>query len=313
MVVTSAAARSSVVANPDMTGINTERQGRPDAEVCRGGLWWLDASACGTGGHSGRQRLQDAGLGVTTGARVVQARRRPSREIAVNHSGSSSWEELTFDFTGVSGTITGITLIFDLGVAGDAAGDPNNWTFYFDGIVLESPDTGGGGGGASGELTVNGDFETGDSTGWQEFPNGGTIMVTGPGSDVGGPASAFAGNLDASGQAIGVTLKQANLAAGGLTPGQQVTVSFDWKGSDAIGGVVDVRLLSELSGGGVSQEDIILGGAGFPANWTAFAPVNITIGPDVSGGVTLQFTAICGGDPGCVSSIDIDNVSVTAQ
>jgi len=302
----------TVIDNPDASGINTSakvgQMQKFAGEVFGGSTIQLAAQVDIPAGSVFKMQVW-ASRQVPV---LFKLEGGPVAEIAVNHSGSSSWEELTFDFTGVSGTITGITLIFDLGVAGDAAGDPNNWTFYFDGIVLESPDTGGGGGGASGELTVNGDFETGDTTGWQEFPNGGIIMVTGPGSDVGGPASAFAGNLDASGQAIGVTLKQANLAAGGLTPGQQVTVSFDWKGSDAIGGVVDVRLLSELSGGGVSQEDIILGGAGFPSNWTALGPVNITIGPDVSGGITLQFTAICGGDPGCVSSIDIDNVSVTA-
>ena len=106
------------------------------------------------------------------------------------------------------------------------------------------------------------------------------------------------------------TLKQANLGAGQLTPGQQVTVSFDWKGTDAAGGVVDVVLFSELSGGGVSQTDAILGGAGFPADWTTVGPLDITIGPDVSGGITLQFTAICGGVAGCNSDIFIDNVSI---
>jgi hypothetical protein len=90
-----------------------------------------------------------------------------------------------------------------------------------------------------------------------------------------------------------------------------VTVSFDWKGTDASGGVVDVVLFSELSGGGVSQTDPILGGAGFPADWTTVGPLNITVGPDVSGGITLQMTAICGGAAGCTSNIFFDNVSIT--
>ena len=158
-------------------------------------------------------------------------------------------------------------------------------------------------------LAVNGDFETGDFTGWEQFPNGGTISIVSPGA--GGAGSA--GSADASGMAIGVTLKQANLGAGTLTPGQQVTVNFDWRGTDGVGGVVDVRLLSEVSGGGVSQEDIILGGAAFPADWTSITPAVINIGPDVSGGISLQFTAICGGDPSCVSTISIDNVSIVAN
>jgi len=52
-------------------------------------------------------------------------------------TGSSSWEELCFDFAGSTDgeDATGITVIFDLGTVGDAAGDPDNWTFYFDGIA----------------------------------------------------------------------------------------------------------------------------------------------------------------------------------
>jgi len=42
-------------------------------------------------------------------------------------------------------------------------------------------------------------------------------------------------------------------------------------------------------------------------------PLTINLGPDVSGGVTLQFTAICGAVAGCVSDIFIDNVSIVAN
>jgi len=166
---------------------------------------------------------------------------------------------------------------------------------------------GGGGGGATGELAVNGGFESGDFTGWETSPNGGTITIT-PDSSAG----SFAANLNIT-AAGNPTLKAANLGAGALTPGQQVTVSFDWKGTDANGGVVDVRLFSELSGGGVSATEIILEGAGFPADWTTVGPLTITTGPDVSGGVTLQFTAICGAVAGCVSDIYVDNVSIVAN
>lgn len=166
---------------------------------------------------------------------------------------------------------------------------------------------GGGGGGATGELAINGDFETGDLSGWETSPNGGTITTTADSA-----AGAFAANLNIT-AAGNPTLKAANLGAGELTPGQQVTVSFDWKGSDANGGVVDIRLFSELSGGGVSATEIIREGAGFPADWTTIGPLTITTGPDVSGGVTLQFTAICGAVAGCVSDVYIDNVSIVAN
>jgi len=166
---------------------------------------------------------------------------------------------------------------------------------------------GGGGGGATGELAVNGDFETGDLSGWELSPNGGTITTTNDSS-----AGAFAVNLNIT-AAGNPTLKAANLGAGTLVPGQQLTVSFDWKGSDANGGVVDVRLFSELSGGGVSATEVIREGAGFPPDWTTVGPLVINAGPDVSGGVSLQFTAICGAVVGCVSDIYIDNVSIVAN
>jgi len=179
-----------------------------------------------------------------------------------------------------------------------------NGTIFLDNLHFTT--TGGGGPGPDGELAVNGDLETGDLSGWTIFDNGGTVAISSPGAS----SSGFAINADASGQPIGVTIKQANLGAGLLTPGQTVTVTFDWMGTDAIGGVVDVVLFSELSGGGVSATAPILGGAGFPAAWTTVGPMDITVGPDVSGGVTLQLTAICGGDPGCVSNIFFDNVSI---
>ena len=176
-----------------------------------------------------------------------------------------------------------------------------------------SGDTSGGGNGecvrpavaAGADLATNGNFETGDFTCWQEFPNGGTISLSDPLN-----GSLFAGKLDASGQPVGVTLKQANLGAGELAAGQTVQVTFDWKGTAAAGGVVDIRLLSELAAGGVSKEDIIQGGGVFPADWTTVGPLDLVLGPDVSGGITLQFTAICGGDAGCVSVLEIDNVSI---
>ena len=181
-----------------------------------------------------------------------------------------------------------------------------NGTIFLDNIYFTT--AGGGGGPAAGELAVNGDVETGDLTGWTTFLNGGSITVVADNGPSAAGSSAINMNVTIPGNP---TLKQANLAAGQLTPGQQVTVTFDWKGSDASGGVVDAVLFSELAAGGVSQTDPILSGAGFPANWTTVGPLNINIGPDVSGGITLQFTAICGGDAGCLSDIFIDNVSIT--
>ena len=60
-------------------------------------------------------------------------------ERIATHSGSSGWEDLTFDFTGFTGEgEREIVVIFDNGVVGDAAGDATNWTFYYDDIALQA-------------------------------------------------------------------------------------------------------------------------------------------------------------------------------
>jgi hypothetical protein len=209
---------------------------------------------------------------------------------------TTEWQSYTYNLTAVADIGTADSrVLFDMGGVTS--------TVEIDDVSLSVADAGGGGG-ATGELAVNGGFESGDFTGWETSPNGGTITITTDSS-----AGDFAANLNIT-AAGNPTLKAANLGAGAIAPGQQITVSFDWKGSDANGGVVDIRLFSELSGGGVSATEIIREGAGFPANWTTVGPLIITTGPDVSGGVTLQFTAICGAVAGCVSDVYIDNVSI---
>ncbi|MFB1035584.1 MAG: hypothetical protein QMC38_09570, partial [Sinobacterium sp.] len=76
-------------------------------------------------------------------------------EVTAVHGGSG-WEELRFDFTGISGTgTTGITLIFDNGTMGDAAGNAVDWTFYFDDLILpEASGSGDGGGETDSGLTA---------------------------------------------------------------------------------------------------------------------------------------------------------------
>jgi hypothetical protein len=69
----------------------------------------------------------------------------------LNHTGSSTWEELCFDFTGqtVPPPVVALTIIFDLGVLGGAAVNPDNWTFYYDDIEQVTSCAGAGGGGTS--------------------------------------------------------------------------------------------------------------------------------------------------------------------
>ncbi len=231
--------------------------------------------------------------------------------------GNDTQGELTFDSGSTPALTQGSWVSLDIALADlQAAGlgsladlnqivlDPtaDGSTVYVDNVYFYSDS----GGGASGELAVNGDLETGDFTGWEVFENLGTIAISTPGEG----GSTYAANLTAT-VPTAATFKQSNLAAGSLTPGQTVTVTFDWRGTDAAGGVVDAKLFSEIGGGGISQTDQILSGGGFPADWTTVGPLDITIGPDVSGGITLEISAICGGAAGCNSDIFIDNVSIT--
>ena len=79
------------------------------------------------------------------------------------------------------------------------------------------------------------------------------------------------------------------------------------------GGVVFAEFFSELSGGGTSKAEIFTGGPLTPdPDWTSYS-FNTTLGPDVSGGVTLQLKASCGPVPGCGVDVFFDNVSITTQ
>jgi hypothetical protein len=178
----------------------------------------------------------------------------------------------------------------------------------------------GAGAAQAASLGTNGNLETGafDSAGsnWVVFPNGGSAGIIAPGSDASGPASKFAIEAVAV-PGVGATIKFANVGAGVLTSNQAFTVNFDRKGSTAgISGGLDIRIFSELSGGGVSQTTILASGAQAtaPAEWTSFGIQNLNTGAgDVGGGVTVEFTAICGGVEGCSSSLAIDDVVITAD
>jgi len=171
----------------------------------------------------------------------------------------------------------------------------------------------GGGPGPGGELTVNGDFETGDTTGWEFFPNDGTFNATQAQSNGG----AWSGNLVASVPAGGgppsfPVIKQANIGVGSVQPNSSCDISFDLFGSvSGAGGVFFAEFFSELSGGGTSSSVILGGGPLFPSGtWTNYA-YNTPTGNDVSGGVTLQLKTDCGANAGCTVDAYIDNVSVT--
>ncbi len=196
------------------------------------------------------------------------------------------------DFTGVD-TATG--LLFETDNTAAAAFQFLLTDFGFSGTA--------GGGGA---LVTNGDFEAGNLDDWETFDNGGTITLVSPGA--GGGGSAVNLNVIAPGNP---TLKQTGIGVGTLGPNEPFAISFDWRGSAANGGVIDFQVFSEQAGGGVTKADLVQGGDAFPADWTTVGPLNFTTAADVSGGLTVQITAICGGAAGCVSDLFIDNIVIT--
>ncbi len=162
------------------------------------------------------------------------------------------------------------------------------------------------------ELVDNGGFETGDFSGWEQFTNDGSQMI----STFNPSTGTFSANLSITGPAPGNTLiKSANRGVGVVSAGDEVTITFDARGTVANGGVAFAEFFSELDGGGVSSAEI-LGGAPLALNsdpmvWTTFTYTAIA-GADVSGGVTLQFAVICGAVTDCISDIYFDNVSMSA-
>ncbi len=161
------------------------------------------------------------------------------------------------------------------------------------------------------DIAVNGDVETGDFTGWDTFDNGGTVSISTDNPSGG----VYSINLNGSGGPNNPVAKNANIGVGVITPGAEVTISFDIRGSATAGGVLFVELFSEIAGGGVSESQILGGAPLFPdadsSIWTNYS-FTTTVGPDVSGGISVQFAAICGADAGCVSNYYVDNLTVKA-
>ena len=161
------------------------------------------------------------------------------------------------------------------------------------------------------DIAVNGDFETGDFTGWVQFPGslgeaGQTIVAGNPGSAARLLETAPAANI----------IKHANLLPGEWTEGQQIDIQFDIRGTAGAGGVLFAEMFSELEGGGTSKSEILGGGPLFPNAdpnvWTTYN-FSSTVGPDSSGGITLQFNSACAPVVDCIADYTIDNVIINAD
>ncbi|MDX2506101.1 MAG: VPLPA-CTERM sorting domain-containing protein [Gammaproteobacteria bacterium] len=157
------------------------------------------------------------------------------------------------------------------------------------------------------DIADNGGFETGDTSGWTVFGGGGVSTVnpssglySGQGTCIGGPCD--------------VLFKNANKGIGVAQAGGSITINFDYRGTQADGGVIFAELFSELDGGGVSKTELLFGGPLFGAGdvWQT-ASITTTLGADVLGGVTLQLKSSCGAAATCVSDAYFDNVQMLVE
>ncbi len=156
-------------------------------------------------------------------------------------------------------------------------------------------------------FATNGGFETGDTSGWTSFAIGSqTFAITGDAN-----TGAFAGELfnDFLGQPLAV--KQANIGVGSINPGDAINISFAAKGSGTVGGEAFAEFFSELTGGGVSSTELLGGGPLALTDTYQTFNFSTVAGPDVSGGVTLQFNAAAGAAIGSTSRLFIDDVSIS--
>ena len=99
------------------------------------------------------------------------------------------------------------------------------------------------------------------------------------------------------------------MAAGLLTPGATVTVSYDLFGSvSGPGGVFITELFSEFAGPGATNE--ILSPNAVPSGTWQNISYTTNLGANVDGGLSLLFKADCGAAAGCTVDAFIDNVVI---
>ena len=193
-------------------------------------------------------------------------------------------------------------VLFDMGA--------DTGVVVIDNVSLFCDDCDGGGGnppGTGDNLAANGDFETGDDTGWLLFQNGGTATL----DDTVNNGGSWSGKL-ATGGASNPAFKQERIGAGTVAAGDVVQIQFDHIGAvDGEGGVFNVLLFGEGAGGAVPFTHVFSPAPTLAGSWTTFTGTFTIPAVDVSEGISFLIETVCGGAPGCSVSANIDNVTVT--
>lgn len=128
------------IENPDMSGINTS--GHVARMVKDGGqVWggaWIRISSEGLDFSESsvfKMKVWSPRVGVPVLFKLEGEDPAIFNEVSVDTTVANAWEEMTFDFTGMTQEgLTKLVLIFENGTMGDGSAD---WTFYFDDVYLE--------------------------------------------------------------------------------------------------------------------------------------------------------------------------------
>jgi PKD repeat protein len=233
---------------------------------------------------------------------------------------ANTWVEIEVKFTDVPGSNTGLNQLVikpDNPDGSDGGLTSSTETYYFDDLMLiDGEGNGGDDGGNDGggddspdsgtNIAANGDFETGDDTGWILFQNGGTAALDNTLNNGG----SWSGRL-ATGGPSNPAFKQERIGIGQVSAGDVVWVRFDHIGEIVPpGGVFNVLLFGEGADGASFTH--VFNPAPIPGDdWNSFSGTfTIPAGTDVANGLSFLIEAVCGGDAGCSVSANIDNVRV---
>jgi hypothetical protein len=157
-----------------------------------------------------------------------------------------------------------------------------------------------------GGLATNGNFETGTNNGWLLFQNGGTAALDNTTSNGG----TWSGKL-VTGGISNPAFKQERIGVDVVRAGDVVQIKFDHKGTPVNeGGIFNVLLFGEGASGASFTH--VFSPAPVPGDdWATFTGTYaITVGTDVSEGISFLIEAVCGGAAGCGVTVNVDNVTV---